>query len=124
MVMTRPMRNHELFDREIDRFHFPFEKLDSPKKLANGIDDVSHIQIARSDFMQHGRKQEEVFPVHQGNLDVRISRQGFLELQGCVQTTKSTAYDDDALWFSSAHWISLRKSVAPFSKKGDEIDVR
>src|SRR5215475_9525899 len=111
MVRTRPMRNHELFAREINRFHFPFEKLD------NGIDDMSHIQIASSDFMQHGRKQEEVFPVHQGNLDVRISRQGFLKLQGCVQATKSTAYDDDALWFSSAHWISLRKSLAPFSPR-------
>src|ERR671923_561454 len=65
------------------------------QQLAKRVDDRRQVEIAGGDFVQHRREQEIVFPVHDGDLYVGITRYA-LELPRRGQTAKAAPEDDDA----------------------------
>src|SRR5262249_12995393 len=67
------------------------------QQLANRIQDVSHVEVAGSDFVQHRGEEEKVLPIHQGHVDVRIAGERFLKLERSIDPAEPTAKDHDVL---------------------------
>ncbi|GEM_PF-4279774 len=92
---------------QIDLLHVAVEEPHALEHLANRIDDMRHVKIARRHFVQHRREQSEVLFIDQRNLDVRISREGFFQMQSRIQAAKTTAENDDSCFFLCAHFDFL-----------------
>src|SRR5437667_8208884 len=88
-VPIKSMRNNDLFFVDVDLLHVPAEKIHAANHFANGINDISQIQIARCDLVQHWREKEKVFAIDNGDLKVRIS--ALLKLQGRIKPTEAAA---------------------------------
>src|SRR5215510_5542167 len=87
---------------EINAFHIALKKLNPFKQLPDGIDDVGHIQIARSHLMKHRCEEEKVIVIDERNFEVPLARDGPFHLKSGVKTAKATAKNDNALLHKSA----------------------
>jgi hypothetical protein len=64
------VRDVDALVAEIDRFHFPGEKIRSPQHLSERVDDSRNIEIAGGHFVEHRSEEEEVLAINQGDFDV------------------------------------------------------
>jgi hypothetical protein len=86
--------------RKVDRFYIPTQDGDMPKQLAKWIADVGRIEIAGCHLVQHRRKQSEVIPAYEGDLDIGAFCRGPVEVSRGLNAGESAAQDND-LCFSS-----------------------
>ena len=84
VMMVEAMRDLHALPVEIDRLDFSRKKHHPLEKFADRVDDVRQIKITGCDFVQHGGEQKEIVAVHQGNLNIRIASQSFVQVHGCV----------------------------------------
>ena len=77
--------------RKVDMLHFPGKQLHLAQQFSHGIDDRGQLQIARGNFVQHGRKQKEIVPVHKSNIDVGFPAQSPFQFQRAIKTAKPPA---------------------------------
>src|SRR5262245_20544059 len=93
---------------EINRLNIGLKKLHMSKNSSKRIDDVARIKIARGDFVQHRRKQNEILVTDQRHLDVRSARQPFVELYCPVKPGKSAAGND---YSGRAHAVNPNRNA-------------
>ena len=115
MMVITPVRNLDHLFLEVNAFHVTLKELYMFKKLADGIDDVRHVQVAGRDFVKHGREEKKVVVVHECNLDVRISSDRPFQLKSGVQTPKAAAENDNPFAHNSA--TSQKILIAPLAFK-------
>lgn len=115
-VTVRNM-NHLLF--KIDAFDVAVKYTDTLQQLSYGAHDVGDVEVARCDFVKHWREEEEVFPVHDRDLDVRVSCETFLKVKGGVEPAKSAAeYQYSCLAHNVNRTIAAVAGVIPLKKVG------
>jgi len=71
MMMIEAVRNNDPPLLEADLKDFSGKKVDAPQHLADRIHNRREIQVAGCDLVKHGREQEEVLAINEGNLDGR-----------------------------------------------------
>jgi len=59
--------------------------------LPEWLDNVGNGQIARGNFVQHGRKEDEVLSGRQHDFNIRRPGQPLLQVQRCVSARKAAA---------------------------------
>ena len=90
---------------KIDILHVGLDHVDVAQNSPQRIHDVARRKIARRDFMQHRRKENEILPRDQRYLDVRPTRQMFVQIFCGVEAGETAACDYDLGLF---HVKSLR----------------
>src|SRR5262249_3860983 len=88
---------------DVDSLDSADEESRALQQPAQRAHDRREIEIARSDFVKHRREQEVVLPVHECDLDVRLTREDSLELARGGESAESAAEDDDAGRFLRGH---------------------
>src|SRR6266853_2244761 len=73
---------------QIDTLDFAVDEINLPQDFAHGIDDVSEVQVAGGDFVQHWCEQEKIFFTDHGDFKIRIT--ALFEFQGSIDTAKSS----------------------------------
>ena len=84
---------------QIDLLHVRFDHVDVAQDAAQRVYDVARGKIARRDFMQHRRKQNEVLPRDDRHLDVRPTREMVVEIFCRVEPGEAAACDHDPRFF-------------------------
>jgi hypothetical protein len=79
---------------QINRAYIGFNNLHMTKNAAERIHDVARIKIARCDFVQHRRKENEILATDQRHLYVRSTREPFVEVHCRVKPGKSATGND------------------------------
>jgi hypothetical protein len=92
-VAIEAMRHYDLLLLKIDVLDIAAEEIHVPNHLANRINDVRQIQIARRDLVQHRREEEKVLAIYDGHFKPRVA--SFLELKRGVQAAESAAENED-----------------------------
>jgi hypothetical protein len=92
-VPIETMRHHDLFFVDVDLVHVATEEIHVSNHLADGIDDVRQIQVARRDLVQHRRKQEKVLAIYDRDFEARIP--AFLKLQRRIKPAEASAKNED-----------------------------
>jgi hypothetical protein len=105
LVMIESVRDDHFFPGKIDRFNFAFEEICSLEHLPKGVHDRGKVQIACRNFVQHGREEEEVLAVHQGDFHAGIPGHGLLEFHRRIQTGEAAAQDQDSVCRPAAHLL-------------------
>jgi len=67
----------------------------APADVADGLDDVPRIDVARGNLREQRSKQQEILVVHQNNF--RIPLEAPFQLNGHLQAAKAAAEQDNAL---------------------------
>src|SRR5512140_1866027 len=88
------VRNHHLLALDVDLVHVATEKIYAANHLANWINDVSQIQIARRDLVQHRSKEKKVLAINDRDFKARII--ALLEFQRGIQPAKAAAENKHA----------------------------
>src|SRR5215471_8089752 len=118
MMMVNPVRHVDCFFHQINSLHLAFHEVHSPQQLADRIDYTGQVEVAGRDFVEHGREEEEVLPIHNRDVHIRITAEGLLELQGHIQAAKSPAqnYDTHVLCSPITHAATSQYTLmAPFA---------
>src|SRR5229473_4833986 len=79
---------------QIDRLDLGLDKPYVTKNATDWIDDVAGIKVARGDFVQHWREQNEVLAVDQDNFCIPAASQRFVQIHSRAQSGKSAAQND------------------------------
>src|ERR1700747_918498 len=87
------VRNHHLLALDVDLVHVATEKIHAADHLANGINDVGQIQIARRDLVQHRSKEKKVLAINDRDFKARII--ALLEFQRGIKSAKAAAENED-----------------------------
>ena len=90
---------------KIDIFHVGFDHIDVTQNAPQRIHDIAGGKIARRDFMQHRRKENEILPRDQRYLDVRPAREMLVQIFCRIEPGEAAACDYDLCLF---HVKSLR----------------
>ena len=93
---------------KIDILHVGFDHIHVTQNSAQRIHDVAGRKIARRDFMQHRRKQNEILPRDQRYLDIRPTREMLVQIFCRVEPGETAACDNDLGLF---HVESIRAPV-------------
>ena len=80
---------------KIDILHVGFDHVDVAQNAPQRIHNVAGRKIARRDFMQHRREENEILPRDQRYFDVRPPRQMLVEIFCRVEPGESAACDHD-----------------------------
>ena len=80
---------------KIDILHVGFDHVDVAQNPAQRIHNVARRKIARRDFMQHRREENEILPRDQRYFDIRPTRQMLVQIFCRVEPGKSAACDHD-----------------------------
>src|SRR5712692_9381413 len=75
------------------------------EQLPKGIYDICDLEIARCDLVKHRREQEKVIPANEANLYRAFSRQQFLEMNGGINPTETTAENDNSFFARLIRWL-------------------
>jgi hypothetical protein len=88
--MIEPVGDNDapLFD--VDPIDLTSDEADTPQHLAGRIHDRREIQVAGRNFVQHGREQEKILPIHEGNLDMGVPAEFLLQLHGNCHPRKTS----------------------------------
>src|SRR5581483_34412 len=107
MMVVKAVRyfDHPAF--QINGLNLAREEFDSFEQLAHGIHDVREIKIAGCHFVEHGREKEEVLAVYQGDLDIWVAGQRFIQVNRGMQSGEAAAKNDD----SSFNWLTHADST-------------
>jgi len=92
-VTIEPMRNNHLLLLKIDVLDIATKEIHVANHLADRINDISQVQIACRDLMQHRRKKKEVLAIYDNHVKPRVSK--LFELQRCIQAAKAAAENED-----------------------------
>jgi hypothetical protein len=112
--------------RKVDRFDFPTQNGYMPKQLAKRIADVRGIEISSCHLVKHRRKESEVIPAYEGDLDIGAFCRGPVKVSRGLHASESAAQNND-LCFSSfpvdfVHHVQVpqvsKYCLLPFSKSG------
>src|SRR5205823_1365133 len=117
-VPIKSMRNNDLFFVDVDLLHVPAEKIHAANHFANGINDISQIQIARGDLVQHWREQKEVLAIYDSHLKPRVSK--LFELQRCIQPAKAAAENKNTRFLCHTDDLSRHQRNAYRNRKAAE----
>ena len=90
-----PVGDRHRAGREVDLLDVPVEELHVRDELADRVDDVRDVEVARRDLVEHRREEEEVVPVDDRDVDVREAEEPLVELQGRVDAAEAAADDHD-----------------------------
>jgi len=85
---------------QIDTLDFAVDEIYMSQNFAHWIDDVSEIQVARGDFVQHRSEQEKIVLADHGDFKIGIA--AFLEFNGGIDAAKSSSDDQDTRLFHMA----------------------
>ena len=77
---VEPMHASNFSRAKIDIFHVGFDHVDVAQNPPQRIHNVARRKIARRDFMQHRREENEILPRDQRHFDVRPPRQMLVEI--------------------------------------------
>ena len=105
---VKSMRASNLPRAQIDILHVGFDHIDVAQNPPLRIHNVGRREIARRDFMQHRRKENEILPRDQGHFDVRPSRQMLVQIFRRIEPGESAAGDHDFCLF---HVKSFRAAL-------------
>src|SRR5689334_19729516 len=78
---------------DIDTLDIADKKADMTQHLADGIDDIGQVEIARCDLVQHRSEKEEILPANECNFEV--GQLAFFELKGGVKSAKAATENKD-----------------------------
>src|SRR5262249_48425196 len=76
-----------------DLLHLAAEEIHAANHLANGINDVGQIQIARRDLVQHRSKEKKVLAINDRDFKARIV--ALLEFQRRIKSAEAAAENED-----------------------------
>jgi hypothetical protein len=102
-MMARIPQTKVTMLQAINRLYLGRDYFDVAKNAAERIHDVARIKIARCDFVQHRRKENEILATDQRHLYVS-TRESFVEMYCRVEPGKSPTSDDDS---SRLHAITV-----------------
>ena len=88
-VVIEAMRNNDLLFLKVDLLHLAAEEIHAANHLANGINDVGQIQIARRDLVQHRSKEKKVLAINDRDFKARII--ALLEFQRGIKSAEAAA---------------------------------
>src|SRR5438552_4011938 len=103
VVIVKAMGYADAIALEINRFDLSGKEIDPLEQLADGIHDVGQVQIAGCHLVQHWGEQEEIVPVHERYLDIRIASQRVIKMNRRVQPGKTAAKDDNTSFLCFSH---------------------
>jgi hypothetical protein len=92
--------DRHLPSRKVDRFDFPTQNGYVPKQFAKRIADVGRLEVARCHLVKHGRKESEIIPADEGDLDIGALCRSPVEVSRGLYPGESTPQNND-LCFSS-----------------------
>src|SRR5262245_33045752 len=92
-VVIEAMRNNDLLFLEVNLLHFAAEEIHAANHLANRINDIGQIQIARRDLVQHRSKEKKVLAINDRDFKARIV--ALLEFQRGIKSAEATAENED-----------------------------
>ena len=112
-MVVRAVRDDDLLcsARSI-RCTSPRKKCVAFEHLAHRIDDVRHVEVAGGHLVQHRREGEEVLAVDECELNVGVTAELFLQLDGGVESAEAAAEQQDSGW-CVAHvgcWVRCRET--------------
>jgi len=88
IVTIKSVKNSYRPVSQIDTLDFAVDEINMPQDFAYGIDDVSEVQVAGSDLVQHRCEQEKIFFANHGDFKIRIT--ALFEFKGSIDTAKSS----------------------------------
>jgi hypothetical protein len=86
--------------RNVDCFDFPTQNGYMPKQLAKWIADVGGLEISDCHLVKHRRKESEVIPADEGDLDIGALCRGQVEVSRGLYASESATQNNN-LCFSS-----------------------
>jgi hypothetical protein len=95
------------FPGEVDRFNLNDQHAGSMQHLPERLDDIGNCHVTSGDFVQHGRKENEILPRRQHDFHIRNSDQSPLQVQRCVGARKAAAENQDA----SRHDVPMCRGI-------------
>jgi hypothetical protein len=119
-VSVKSVRDHDSTLRQVDRPNLTFKESYVPQHLANRIDDMGYIEVACRYFVKHWREQEEIFLTDQCDFESGIT--AFLELKRRVETTETTAEDEDTSFCHGYLNIARRDFPLLFQRREPAIE--
>jgi len=122
MMVVKSVRDGHDLPFKIDRFHFSREEIDSLEELSHGIDDICEIEITGCDFVQHRCKQKEVVAANEANLHCAVWRQQFLEINRSINSTETTAENDDSFFAWPACHPSDHRVLSVAKLAGEAVE--
>ena len=128
-VLLETVAHGNLSRPGIDRQDLTLEESNVPKHFADGVDDMSDIEVTAGNFMEHCGKQEEIILTDLCHIELWVATPFKLECR--INASKSAAENEYSGLFhlnGSAFWIVLSiatplvsssgiKSVAHFVKR-------
>ena len=112
-VTVEPMRNNHLLLLKIDVLDFATEEIYVANHFANWIDDISQVQIACCDLVQHRCEEKEVLAIYDSHFESRVAK--LFELQRCIQPAKAATENEDTGFAWHTHDLS-RKQRDPYKE--------
>src|SRR6266496_5523970 len=103
-----PMRNCHGAISQVDSFYVTGKEPRLAQQLAHWTNNIGQVQVTGGYLVQHGRKQEIVIAIDQGDLGVGIVLERLFQLQGGVQATKSTAQDQYVIFAHNLSFTPMR----------------
>ena len=94
LMMIKAMGDNDSPLLDIDLLDFPCKKVDTPQHLAGWIHNRREIEIAGRHFMKHGREQEKVLTIDEGNFDGRVPSEFLLQLHGDGEPGKAASKNE------------------------------
>ena len=98
-----PMRDRDAFVCDIDALHVADEKAHVPQHLADRVDDIGQIEIARRDLVQHRGEEEEVLATDKSHFEIRKLK--LLKLQRGIKSAEAAAENEDASFVCHAPFV-------------------
>src|SRR5205823_14087939 len=97
MVMIEAVRDLDDLVLHVNALDVTLEESAAAQELANRIDNRREVQVAGGDLMQHGREQEEVIAIYQGDFEVAGALQSLFQFKSDVQAGEAAAKNHNVL---------------------------
>src|ERR1043166_3624308 len=103
---------HELLV-EIDGLDVTRKEIDLAQEFSYWVNDLSEVEVAGGDFVQHRRKEKEVVAIDNRDVDIRRVGERLFEVKRRVHTAE-TAAEDQNTFCHNASW--MRRDAQSFLK--------
>src|SRR5215470_3307466 len=108
MVMViEAMGNNDTPSFDVHPLDLSRKEMDALKHLANRIHNRRQIQVAGCDLVKHGREQEKIVAIDEGDLDGKILREFLFQLHGNSKARKPPAKNKYPLPWCISHESSF-----------------
>ena len=107
VMVIEAMGNNDtpLFD--VDPLDLSRKEVDTLKHLADRIHNRRQIQVTGCDLVKHGREQEKIVAIDEGDLDGRILSEFLFQLHGDSKARKPPAQNKYSLPWCISHELSF-----------------